>query len=175
MRLIDERPQNKHLIHDTETQRRRATRHGYYYEPWYTSYKSMMQRCNLKTAGNYYLYGERGVSVCKEWHDISKFAEWAKNSGYKRGLTLDRVDVNGDYNPQNCRWATPKQQANNRRNTLRYTYNGKTHTLTEWAEKFGINRFTLYTRLEERKWPIEKALLTRPNCGAHMIGGEDDE
>ena len=168
MRMIDERPQNKHLIHDSETQRRRATRHGFYHEPWYQSYKCMIQRCNLKTAGNYYLYGGKGVSVCEEWHDISKFSEWVKTSGYKRGLTLDRIDVNGDYSPRNCRWATPKQQANNRRNTLRYTYNGETRTLTEWAEKFGINRFTLYTRLEERKWPIEKALLTRPNCSANM-------
>lgn len=158
--MIDERPQNKHLIHDPETQRRRATRHGFYYESWYPSYMGMMQRCNLPSAGNYQFYGGRGISVCSEWHDISNFAEWVKTSGYKPGLTIDRIDVNGDYSPQNCRWATPKQQANNRRNTLRYTYNGKTRTLTEWAEKFGINRFTLYTRLEEQKWPIEKALLT---------------
>ena len=104
MRVIDERPQNKHLIHDSETQRRRATRHGFYHESWYPSYRGMMQRCNLPSAGNYQFYGGRGISVCGEWHDISNFAEWVKTSGYKPGLTIDRIDPTENCCPQKRRW-----------------------------------------------------------------------
>lgn len=172
-RLIDGRPQNRHLIHDSETQRRRATRHGFYKEPWYSSYKCIMQRCYLPVAENYKLYGEKGISVCDEWHDISKFAEWAKASNYRIGLTLDRIDPRGNYSPQNCRWATKKQQSNNRTNTRKYTHNGETRALTEWAEIAGINRFTLYTRLEKMHWSIDRALLKPKTCGARMDGDSE--
>lgn len=151
------------LTHDSEAQRKRAIRHGFYGEPWYSSYKSMMERCTLPTANRFDLYGGRGICVCEEWHDISNFAKWVEESGFKIGLTIDRINVNGNYSPENCRWATAKEQANNRNNTLRYTYNGETHTLAEWSEIVGINRLTLYTRLKESGWPVEKALFTKPS------------
>lgn len=118
----------------------------YYTKPWYPSWHSMMDRCENPNVQNYGLYGGRGIRVCDEWHDIQEFEKWAEQTGYEPGLTLDRIDVNGDYCPNNCRWATRKEQANNRRNTLYITFLGETHTLSEWAEMLGVNRSTLSSR-----------------------------
>lgn len=118
----------------------------YYTKPWYPSWHSMMDRCENPNVQNYGLYGGRGIRVCDEWHDIQEFEKWAEQTGYEPGLTLDRIDVNGDYCPNNCRWATRKEQANNRRNTLYITFLGETHTLSEWAEILGVNRSTLNNR-----------------------------
>ena len=84
----------------------KGLKHGYFYEPWYPSYKAMMERCYLPTSGNYERYGGKGVTVCEEWHDINKFAEWAESSGYAPGLTIDRIDPTGNYEPNNCQWLT---------------------------------------------------------------------
>lgn len=171
MRLIKiERPQNKHLVYDSETQRRRATKHGYSKEPWYSSYKGMMQRCYLHCNPNYAIYGGRGISVCDEWHDINKFAEWVKVSNYSVGLTIERIDSNGNYSPENCTWATPKQQANNRRNTTYIDFEGKTKSLAEWADFLGINRYTLWSRINKQGWNIDRAFNTK--VGAKMDGKE---
>lgn len=168
MRLVDdkkpERLQNKHLIHDSETNRRRATRHGFYYEPWYSSYKSMMERCYHPKCRKYEQYGGRGIKICEEWHNINAFAEWVKTSGYEKGLSIDRINVNGDYCPENCRWATSKEQANNRRNNVFYEYKGESHTLAEWARITGINRYTLWSRINKQGWTIEMALSDRQDA-----------
>lgn len=119
---------------------------SFYNKAWYNSYRSMMDRCYRKTTHNYNLYGGRGISVCNEWHNIENFEKWVETSGYKKGLTLDRIDVNGNYEPSNCRWATMKEQDNNRRNTVYIEFNGETHTISEWAEITGINRSTLNNR-----------------------------
>lgn len=143
-------------------------KHGHFYKPWYRTYKAMMERCYLPTNGNYQRYGGKGVTVCEEWHDINKFAEWVEVSGYVPGLTIDRIDSSKGYSPDNCRWATKKQQSNNRKNTVFYTYKGETKPLTEWADMFGINRCTLYDRVTKRGWSVEKALETP--TGAKMGG-----
>jgi hypothetical protein len=117
-------------------------KHGHYLEPWYNSYRSMMDRCYREKAHNYYLYGGRGIVVCTEWHNIENFKKWAESNGYKPGLTLDRIEVNGNYEPSNCRWVTMKTQDNNRRNTVYIQHNGEIHTISEWSEIAGINRST---------------------------------
>lgn len=119
---------------------------SFYNKPWYGSYKSMMDRCYREKANNYSEYGGRGIKVCKEWHNIENFEKWVQISGYKKGLTLDRKDVNGNYEPSNCRWATMKEQDNNRRNTIYIEYNNEKHTISEWADITGINRSTLNNR-----------------------------
>ena len=116
------------------------------YEPWYGSYASMMQRCYNQKAANYHLYGGRGIKVCDEWHNVETFEKWALKNGYEKGLTLDRIDPNGDYTPENCRWATSKQQANNRRNTVYVTIDDVTKSLSEWADFAGISRSTMSDR-----------------------------
>lgn len=127
----------------------------------YSIYKGMKDRCRYKTNDNYERYGGRGIRVCEEWlADYMNFYNWAINNGYKEGLTLDRIDPNKNYEPDNCRWATYKEQANNTRRNNYITYNNKTHTLTEWSEILGIKRSTLSNRIVTKKWDIEKALTT---------------
>lgn len=125
----------------------------------YTIHKDMVARCTPKgdTKGNYYA---RGIRVCKEWQGIDglyNFCEWAKNNGYKDGLTLDRINNNGNYEPQNCQWVTRISQNNNRRNNVYLEYDGKKMSLAEWARETGINQYALWGRIS-RGWSVEDAL-----------------
>lgn len=129
-----------------------------YTKPWYGSYRSMMDRCYREKSANYSFYGGRGIKVCDEWHIIIAFGEWAERNGYMPGLSLDRIDANKDYTPDNCRWVTAYEQANNRRNTLYLTRNGETHTVSEWAKITGIKRSTINNRIC-RGWTDERALI----------------
>ena len=127
----------------------------------YKKWSSMIGRCYCKGATRYENYGGRGIKVCDEWlHNFQAFYEWAMANGYSDDLTLDRKDVNGNYCPENCRWATQKEQANNRRNNHYLTYNGETHTITKWAEIKGLNPNTLKSRIYYLHWDIERALNT---------------
>ena len=125
----------------------------------YHIWTSMKRRCYNKTAKEYKYYGARGIAVCSEWKDdFMSFYTWSIANGYNDNLTIDRIDVNGDYEPNNCRWATPKQQARNRRNNRTFTYNGETRCLSEWCEILGLNYHTISVRINLHKWSIEKAL-----------------
>ena len=89
----------------------KGLKHGFHKKPWYSSYKAMMERCYLPSSGNYSRYGGKGVTVCEEWHDINKFAEWVETSGYEPGLTIDRIDPLGNYEPSNCQWLTRSENS----------------------------------------------------------------
>ena len=103
-------------------------------------WKNMMYRCYKKSNNDYRLYGGRGIKVCEEWqYSFDKFRDWALSNGYKKGLTLDRIDVNGNYEPNNCRWATIKEQNRNRQNTIKVMYKSKPIALTEFAELYNIS------------------------------------
>lgn len=133
-------------------------RHRRLYLIWY----DMVRRCNNACRQNFKDYGGRGISVCEEWlGDYDSFAKWAIHNGYAEELTLDRIDCNGDYRPDNCRWATLNLQANNKRsNRYLSLSNGETHTITEWSRMFGINRHTIAQRIRNG-WPVDDA-VTRP-------------
>ena len=135
---------------------------SFYKKPWYGNYRSMMDRCYREKNCNYNRYGARGIRVCEEWHNIENFEKWVEENPYFEGATLDRINVDGDYEPSNCRWATMKEQCNNRSNTLYITYNGETHTISEWAEITGVNRSTLNNRYY-KGWSIE-SMLTLTSC-----------
>lgn len=121
-------------------------RHGLSHERIRNIQVNMIQRCENANHPNYKDYGGRGIKVCTEWHDVRKFAKWAYENGYKDNLTIDRINVNGNYEPSNCRWATRKEQSKNRRVAIYITKDGTTLTLKEWAEVTGINPSTLYYR-----------------------------
>lgn len=118
----------------------------------YSIWKGMMGRCYNPKAAAYSNYGGRGIHVCDEWHGadgVIKFSEWAETHGYEDSLTLDRIDNDGDYRPDNCRWATISQQSNNKRNNHRITINDQTHTIAEWESITGLNRKTIKRRIYE--------------------------
>lgn len=118
----------------------------FYNKPWYNSYRCMMSRCYRERDISYKFYGGRGIKVCEEWHDIQNFEKWVEDNPFSEGMTLDRIDSNADYSPGNCRWATKKEQANNRRNAVVIEWRGETHPLGEWAEILNLNPSTLKNR-----------------------------
>lgn len=117
---------------------------------------SMRERCYSKTNYQYFRYGGRGIKVCDRWQVFINF--YADMGECPEGMTLDRIDVNGDYSPENCRWATMKEQCRNRRTNKLITFKGQTKPLAMWAEELGIKQTTLQMRLSKYKWPIERAL-----------------
>ena len=119
---------------------------------------SMYCRCYYPSTHGYERYGGRGIKICEEWiNNPDSFYNWAINNGYKKGLTIDRINVNGNYEPSNCRWVTKEIQDNNRRNNRKITYKGKTKTLSQWAREYNINIVTLSDRLKTGM-TMEKAL-----------------
>lgn len=124
----------------------------------YNIWLLMRKRCNNPKDKCFNLYGGRGISVCEQWNDYLSFKQWAIGNGYEENLTIDRVDVNGNYTPENCRWATVKEQQNNKRNNHRVTIDGVTHTITEWSEISGVKQPTIRRRL--KTWDAKRAVFT---------------
>lgn len=141
-----------------------AQKHGECGTRLYRIWRSMLDRCENKSHIHYSGYGGRGITICDEWHSYLGFSEWAKSNGYQENLTIDRIDVNGNYEPSNCRWATTKEQGRNRRNNHFLTFNGETRTVSEWAEITGINRGILFKRIKAG-WKIDDVLSIPPNKG----------
>jgi hypothetical protein len=115
----------------------------------YSVWQGMRQRCNSPQSHNYSLYGARGIKIADEWREYPQFYEWALRNGYATGMSLDRIDVNGDYAPSNCRWTTAKEQSRNRRNTAYILVNGKRRRLQDLNEHFGINHANVLRRLRK--------------------------
>lgn len=137
------------------------TKHGQTGTRLYHILDAMKQRCYNKNHKHYKHYGARDVAVCDEWrNDFMNFHDWAVNSGYDDSLTIDRIDNNGNYEPNNCRWVDYTTQNNNRRNTVYLTYNGKTQTIKEWSKELNVNAKTLYTR-NFKNWNVEDILFGR--------------
>lgn len=126
-----------------------VSRRGYKYNypRLYNTWQNMKRRCYDKKSQYYQDYGGRGITICDEWlNDNKTFFEWALNNGYQDDLTIDRIDVDGNYEPSNCRWATNDEQANNMRTNINLTYNGKTQSIAQWSRELGIKQNTLYAR-----------------------------
>ena len=139
--------------------REKNIKHGMSKSDLYKKWSGMKSRCYNKKESNYYLYGKRGIKICEEWlNSFESFYNWAINNGYSKGLSIDRINVNGSYEPNNCRWVTWNQQQNNKRTNHYLEYNGQKHTISEWARITGIKRATIWARINISKWTIEKAL-----------------
>ena len=131
-----------------ESNKGRNKTHGQTKTRLHRIWSSMKQRCNYPNARCFELYGGRGITVCDEWsNSFEAFRDWALANGYAEGLTIDRINVNGNYEPSNCRWATFKEQENNRTNNRKVTYKGKEYTLSKLAEELHISSATLAWRL----------------------------
>lgn len=145
----------KCLARDLSSVRERT--HGMSFSPEFKSWSSMKDRCLRKTNHNYHNYGARGITVCDRW--INSFENFYKDMGERpAGKTLDRFPNNsGNYEPGNCRWATPSEQLSNTRNSVIYSANGITDCLSGWARRIGIHKKTLRIRISSG-WPIELAI-----------------
>lgn len=127
------------------------TTHGMKHTKIYGVYHNMMRRCNEVTNVAYRLYGARGIAVCEEWAiDPVAFFTWAKISGYIEGLTLDRIDNNGPYSPENCRWVTQKEQSRNTRQNVNVSMFGKTQCLSDTCAMLNIKFSCVQERLRKR-------------------------
>lgn len=134
--------------------------HGLNGDEFYPTWWGMMRRCYNPNSHNYSRYGGRGISVCDSWHDPSVFILWAKSTVGKktRELTLDRINNNLGYSPENCRWVSAKQQANNRRSNSLEELDGEVKTITEWCEIYSISSETVRAR-QKRGVPLKEALV----------------
>lgn len=132
----------------------------------YRIWKNMKRRCYTPSVPGYRYYGGRGICVCDEWkNDPVAFVNWAIDNGYSENLTIERIDNNGNYSPSNCRWATQKEQAQNTRRSIWFTYKGETHNLEEWANRIGVKPPTLAARL--RHHTVEEAMSLPARTSAH--------
>lgn len=145
---------------------KKNSRHGLTGTRVYKTWESMKARCYNPNDGKYPNYGGRGIKVCDEWlHDAGAFAKWAYENGFDESKhqteqSLDRIDVNGNYCPENCRFTDAKTQSRNKTNNFWIEYNGLRLTLAEWSERTGLKEGTIRYRLR-KNWSVEDA-LTRP-------------
>lgn len=135
-----------------------STTHGMFGTPTYNSWAHMLQRCGNPKNHKYPDYGGRGIKVCPEWVSFEGFY---KSMGLKpEGLSLERKDVNGNYEPSNCKWATASEQNRNKRNVPMIVYNGKAQCLRAWSEDTGIDYRKIHKRISKFGWSVERALTT---------------
>ena len=139
----------------------RSTTHNQRHTKLYEVWKTMKQRCSNPNNIGYHNYGGRGIKVCDEWkNSYQVFYEWSMNNGYKEGLSIDRINNNGNYEPSNCRWADKFTQCNNTRQNKYIEINGVSKTIAQWSKDYNIPANVVRGRYYTRKWDIIKALTT---------------
>jgi hypothetical protein len=126
----------------------------------YNIWINMRSRCSNPNETGYENYGGRGITVCEDWNNYENFRDWAYNNGYTDDLTIDRIDVNGNYEPDNCQWATMLEQNNNRRSSLLITYFGETHSLKDWCRIFDLPYDLIHNRYHDRGWDFWSSIST---------------
>lgn len=135
--------------------------HGGSHTRLYSIWSNMITRTTNPKGTAYHRYGGRGVIMCPEWRNsFQTFKNWALANGYADGLTIDRIDNDGIYEPSNCRWITWQEQFNHRSKSRLITYQGETLTIAQWAEKLNLSKTMLYQRFKAG-WPAERALTER--------------
>jgi len=136
------------------------TTHGYSKHPLFMVWLSMKYRCSNPKFIGYDIYGGRGIKVCERWHNIDNFITDMYPT-FKKGLQVERIDNNGDYTPNNCKWATHSEQSLNRRSCHKITFQGKTMSISEWAKRTGIKYNTLSKRILTQGLSPEEALTRK--------------
>ena len=134
-------------------------KHGFCGTKIYKKWEDMKARCNNPNNKRFKDYGGRGIKICDEWlADFMNFYNWAICNGYKEGLTIERIDNNGNYEPSNCKWITRAEQMKNTRNCHYIEYNGETHCISEWLKILGITSRSIANKLY-KGYPIEKLIF----------------
>lgn len=147
-------------------------KHGKRKTRLYTIFATMKQRCYDKNNPNYKNYGARNIKICDDWlNDFMQFYKWAISNGYTDKLTIERINVNGNYEPKNCKWIPPELQAQNRTTNIRITFNGETDILSNWCKNLGLNYKTIHERLR-KGWKVDKAFKTK--IRKRKTGGTDE-
>jgi hypothetical protein len=144
-------------------QKRRAsianTKHGLTEHPLYCTWKNMKKRCNNPNASEYMNYGGRGIRVCEEWsNNFQSFYSWAISNGWSKELSIDRIDTNGNYYPENCRWSNTKTQMNNTTKNHYIKYNENTYTLSTLAKHLNIPYNIVRYKLSNCGWNVEQLI-----------------
>lgn len=143
--------------------------HGLSRTRLYDVHRQMMRRCYNTNSKDYPGYGGRGIKVCAEWHNIHKFFDWAVESGYKKGLTIERVNVNGNYSQSNCTWVPNPMQGKNTRRVRYLGFSGKRLSLSDWARLTGISVRTIIGRLN-LGWSARRIINVPPVKGRNQFG-----
>ena len=133
-----------------------SSTHGMTRSPIYSLWHSMMDRCHLPTSHAFSRYGGRGISVCERWHSFENF--YADMGNKPEGMSLERIDNDGDYCPDNVRWASAKVQANNRKSNVVLEYQGRKQTMQQWCDELGLKIQTVWARINKYGYSVEKAL-----------------
>lgn len=141
--------------------------------PLYGRWNAMKQRCFNETNPKFPRYGGRGITIVDEWLDFHEFENWAKENGYQKELTLDRIDTDGNYEPSNCRWVNQSIQQNNRKNNRIIEYEGKEYTLAELSDLHDMNSATLAQRLG-KGMSVKKALNKKMNFNYILVEHEGE-
>ena len=127
----------------------------------YNIYRGMKTRCYTSSDYHYQWYGAKGIKICDEWlNDFMSFYNWALNNGYKEGLTIDRINNKGNYEPSNCKWSNNLEQANNKRNNHYVYYNGNKVTISQLSKLINIDRGVLYDRINNLQWCLDRVVNT---------------
>lgn len=137
--------------------------HGMSSTKIYHVWASMKNRCKNPNDRNYHHYGGRGIMYCDEWEKFEPFYKWAYENGYKEGLSIDRVDVNGNYEPDNCIWITMEEQQNNKRDNVLITYRNKTQNIMQWSKELNVTFNLLYGRLHKYDMDLNKVIKSLNN------------
>ncbi len=152
-----------------------AKTHGMRHTRIYSTWLSMKDRCLNPNCKSYFRYGDRGIAVCDEWvKNFQSFYDWSMTNGYADNLTIDRIDNDGNYEPDNCRWATRKIQNNNKSSNIPITYNGETHNIAEWESRLGFKKNVLYARIFQYGIPVNVAMNYKRRYESQDIGKLED-
>lgn len=126
----------------------------------YCIWSSMKRRCENPNMQNYRYYGAKGIRVCEAWHDFATFKAWAETHGYVDGLSIDRINSDGDYEPENCRWITKGQNSREAVQVI-IAVDGERHNISEWAQRLGVSRRALHYHLEGCGLPVDEWIRQR--------------
>lgn len=135
--------------------------HGFSKTRLYREWAGIIQRCENKNHKSYNNYGKRGIKICDEWrNNFENFRDWSIKNGYKDNLTIDRIDIDKNYSPNNCRWITKGEQAKNRSCNYNIEYMGKKQNLQDWCTELNLDYKRMHNRINKLGWDFEKAIKT---------------